>query len=260
MATKIPWTQATWNWVTGCTKVGEACRHCYAERLSHRLASMKHTREKYRGVTSDWEWTGLVRCHDDVLATVPRERLIFVNSMSDTFHGAVPAITIRTALNIASTHPEKMFLFLTKRPKRAADLDLDWPDNCAVGGSIWDQPSADAMIPEILRVKSRMHFVSIEPMLGPIECSGRRRRSGSAGIEWVIVGCESGPKRRPMDIDWARSVRDQCVAAGVPFFLKQAEIDGTLVKMPALDGQVWDQMPEWRTGGNRRLGDAVRDA
>lgn len=237
----IEWTQATWNPVTGCTKVSPGCAHCYAETWA----------ERWRGVPGHPFEQGFDLQLRPERLKLPlswkRPRLVFVNSMSDLFHEAVPAGFIAEAfetMRLASWHT---FQVLTKRPERALQLaaELPWPANVWMGTSVENQRWTSRV--EILRtIPAQTRFLSCEPLLGPI-------RVELAGIDWVICGGESGPRARRMDPDWARSLRDQCVAAGVPFFFKQwgaFSPDGRRVGKGRagrdLDGRTWDEMPALR--------------
>ncbi|MBI3976991.1 MAG: phage Gp37/Gp68 family protein [Chloroflexi bacterium] len=229
----IEWTQATWNPVTGCTKVSPGCKHCYAERLARRLQAMGNPRYAH-----GFKLT----LHED-LVDLPlrwqRPRTIFVNSMSDLFHESLPISFIQAVFSTMQLAHWHTFQILTKRAERLAELapDLLWPTNVWMGVSIERQDyawRADCL----RRVPASVRFLSCEPLLGPLHLD-------LTGIHWVIVGGESGPDARPMGLDWARSIRDQCETLGVSFFLKQ--LGGVLDKRgkdrAVLDGQLWRQMP-----------------
>lgn len=322
---RIEWTDATWNPVTGCSKVSAGCAHCYAERLDRRFRP-------------DWRpWTAAnaahnVRLHPERLDEPLRwrkPRRVFVNSMSDLFHELVPFEFIDRVFAVMAVCREHTFQVLTKRPARMLEYltshagggrhvwpaaqaielpygrhkpETRWPlPNVWLGVSVEDQRAADERIPMLLRTPAAVRFLSCEPLLGPVDLSGYlgliRGSSGryipimdevaaamvdaespGAGtttlqdirrLHWVIVGGESGPGARPMHPDWARSLRDQCVAAGVPFFFKQrgewtwdfpAGLNlsrrqeryfggvhfyrvGTARAGRELDGRTWDEMP-----------------
>ncbi|MCI0527392.1 MAG: phage Gp37/Gp68 family protein, partial [Nitrospira sp.] len=206
----IEWTDATWNPVTGCSKVSPGCKNCYADRLAFRLQAMGNAR--YR---NGFE----VTLHPDQLSLPLRwlqPRRIFVNSMSDLFHESVPFEFIRHALEVMAEAHWHQFQILTKRAERLEALSpkLPWPKNVWQGVSI---ESADYTwrIRHLKKVPASIRFLSIEPLLGPI------KRLPLRGISWVIVGGESGPGHRPMSPSWVRDIRDQCQNAGVPFFFKQ---------------------------------------
>lgn len=213
----IEWTDATWNPVSGCTKVSSGCAHCYAERISKRWG---------RDFSK-------VELHPDRLE-LPlhwrKPRMIFVNSMSDLFHENVPPNFIHRVYRVMEKCPQHTFQILTKRPERAVDFyggtsgaGLSAPPlrNVWLGTSIEDQKTADERIMHLLVCPAAIRFLSVEPMLGPIRLLLKWEADGPALLDWVIVGGESGPGARPMHPDWVRSVRDQCKAAGVPFFFKQ---------------------------------------
>jgi protein gp37 len=269
---KIQWTDATWNPVTGCTRVSEGCTHCYAERDSARWSDAGS--KKYSGVArrtdSGPRWTGKVRLHPEVLAEpfrYKKPKRIFVCSMSDLFHPDVPFEFIDQVFAVMALCPQHTFQVLTKRPERMAqytDAEVMWSADCIheevkeltgesyvvgewpmpnvwLGTSCEDQATADQRIPHLLQCPAAVRFLSLEPLLGPIDLTPqllmqhaqtvRRVQRGQMpwdapaeqhpSIHWVIVGGESGPGARPMHPDWARSIRDQCQAAGVPFFFKQ---------------------------------------
>jgi protein gp37 len=268
---KIDWCDAVWNPVVGCKKVSAGCKNCYAERMALRLAAMG--RPEYLEVTGRG-WTGHAKCLPERLDEPlqwKKPRRIFVNSMSDLFHEDVPDEFIAAVWMRMLSAYWHTFIILTKRPERMAELvpkifynqienQLHIAENVQLGVSVEDQATADERIPWLLKTPAAVRLVSVEPMLGPVYIelmpnalyeSGMpfywQRMNldgpGGGGIDWIIAGCESGPNARPAEIDWFRSLRDQCVGAGVPFFLKQMKMDGKLVKMPALDRQVWAQCP-----------------
>jgi protein gp37 len=228
----IEWTEATWNPVTGCTKISPGCKFCYAERMAKRLKAMGQYR--YRNEFK-------VTLQPDAVA-VPlswkKPRTIFVNSMSDLFHERVPLDYIRRCFDVMERSPQHTFQVLTKRPDRTALLapDLPWPPNVWMGTSV-ENSDYLGRIAEIARVPAAIRFLSIEPLLGPIH------NLQLDGIGWVIVGGESGPGARPMREDWVVEIRDQCLASGTPFFFKQW--GGTNKKRTGrrLQGRTWDEMP-----------------
>ena len=313
MATRssIEWTEATWNPVTGCTRVSPGCDNCYAVGMSRRLAAMGQA--KYEGLINPGKehFNGVVKLHEAALE-IPLKRkkptMYFVNSMSDLFHKDVPDQFINGVFAVMAMCPQHTFQVLTKRPKRAAlymaavqaEIDSDdadgsisfirskiahafryvskelcgdpfwmnaplllwdnsdapaecertpgWPlPNVWLGTSVEDQKAANARIPHLLRCPAHVRFLSCEPLLGPVRLdqipTGDRGVTVNAltgvpydwdyeqympddadvgrTINWIIAGGESGTKARPMHPDWARLLRDQCRAAGVPFFFKQ---------------------------------------
>lgn len=238
---KIEWCDRVWNPVTGCTRVSPGCDNCYAIRQSHRFSAVPG---KFSGTTQETEhgidWSGKVTCHEDLLDMPLRWRKpsrIFVNSMSDLFHDDVPVEFIRKVLHLATVCSRHTFMILTKRPLRMKLVMTKWSEdfNCVLrniwlGVSCENQAMADQRIPHLLKTPAAVRFVSYEPALGPIHIGkyfekpitiyGGLKEFPPA-IDWVICGGESGPGARPMHPDWARSVRDQCKAAGVAYFFKQ---------------------------------------
>ena len=229
---KIEWTQITWNPVTGCTKVSEGCRHCYAERMAKRLQAMGNAR-----YVNGFK----VTLHDD-LVDLPRRirqpRVIFVNSMSDLFHEKVPADFIRRVFDTMRACPQHTFQVLTKRSKRLRELapDLPWPCQVWIGVSVEDKRVLHR-IADLRAVPAQVRFLSCEPLIGPLD------ELPLDGISWVIVGGESGPGARPMNKGWVRSIRRQCRDAGVRFFFKQWGGARKDLNGRELDGRTYDEMP-----------------
>ncbi len=228
----IEWTDATWNPVTGCTKVSPGCKNCYAERLALRLQAMGNLR--YRNGFA-------VTLHPDQLDLPIRwlqPRRIFVNSMSDLFHEAVPEEFIRQVFDVMTKAHWHIFQILTKRAERLAALAprLPWPENVWQGVSV-ENGCYTWRIAYLRRVPAAVRFLSLEPLLGPIP------RLELDGIHWVIVGGESGPRHRPMDPAWVRPIRKQCLTAGIPFFFKQWGGRTSKAGGRRLDGRIWDEMP-----------------
>lgn len=236
----IEWCEATWNPVTGCSKVSQGCKHCYAEREWPRLAAPSAKPNIYTGR----EFTD-VRCHQEKL-DIPlrwrKPRRIFVNSMSDLFHEDVLDSFIFQVLDVIDQAPQHVFQILTKRPQRAVDVmggtsgvGLNSPPlrNLWLGVSCEDQATADERIPLLLQTPAAVRWVSAEPLLGPIDLWPWIKINQPSRwpkhayiprgpfIDWIVAGGESGPQARPMHPDWVRAIRDQCQAAGVPFFFKQ---------------------------------------
>ncbi len=232
----IEWTDATWNPVTGCSKVSPGCKNCYAERLAARLQAMGNPRYK-NGFTTT--------LHFDQL-TLPlrwaQPRQIFVNSMSDLFHEAVPDDYILRVFETMVKADWHVFQILTKRAERLAEIapKLPWPDNVWQGVSI-ENADYTWRIAHLVKVPAAVRFLSVEPLLGPIP------KLPLKGISWVIVGGESGPDFRPVNAEWVRQIRDQCLRAKVPFFFKQW--GGLTPKAGGrrLDRRLWDQMPVVRS-------------
>jgi protein gp37 len=229
----IEWTDATWNPVTGCSKVSPGCKNCYAERLAARLKAMGNPR-----YSNGFE----VTLHNDQL-TLPlrwkQPRKIFVNSMSDLFHESVPNDFIFQAFDIMKKASWHRFQILTKRAQRLAQLapQLPWPPNVWQGVSV---ESADYTfrIGSLVKVPAAVRFISVEPLLGPI------KNLPLDGISWVIVGGESGPNYREVDAGWVRGIRDQCLRAHVPFFFKQWGGITSKARGRKLDRRIWSEMPQ----------------
>ena len=229
---KIEWTEVTWNPVTGCTKISHGCKRCYAERMSARLQAMGM--EKYRNGFA-------VTTHESVLRqplTWKKPRLVFVNSMSDLFHKSVPTEFIQSVFDVMNEASQHTFQVLTKRPNRARQLSgkVNWTPNIWMGTSVESERWLDRI--EILKgTGAQVKFLSLEPLLGSLP------NLDLEGIDWVIVGGESGPGARVMETDWVREIRDKCLASDVPFFFKQW--GGVFKKRNGrvLDGRTWEQMP-----------------
>jgi protein gp37 len=228
----IEWTESTWNPVTGCTKVSQGCRNCYALRDWPRLSANPQTVYFGRAFTD-------VQCHDDRLGQPlewKKPRRIFVNSMSDLFHAAVPDGFIAGVFSTMMLADQHTYQILTKRPERMRAFlhSREWapPAHIQIGVSCEDQMTWEERVPELLAIPAAVKFVSLEPLLGQIDARGRTSKDQQisippasdwplAGLQWVIVGGESGPAARPMSPAWARWLRDQCEIARVPFFFKQ---------------------------------------
>ncbi len=228
----IEWTEMTWNPVTGCTKISQGCKHCYAERMATRLHAMGS--ERYRNGFR-------LTLHHDLIElpkTWKKPRVVFVNSMSDLFHEDVPADFIRRIFETMEACPQHTFQVLTKRSERLRKLgpSLPWPSNVWMGVSVENAP-ATKRIPDLLSVPGQVRFLSCEPLIGPLE------NLPLNGIHWVIVGGESGPGARRMNTEWAKSIHRQCRQVGVPFFFKQwggirKDMTGRM-----LYGRTYDEMP-----------------
>ena len=228
----IEWTDATWNPVTGCTKVSQGCKHCYALRFA----------ERFRGVVGHPFEDGFdLTLHEDRL-NLPlawkESRRIFVNSMSDLYHERVPEAFVRSVFETMVRARWHTFQVLTKRARRLRELgdSLPWASNIWQGVSV-EREDVAWRIDELRRVPAEVRFLSLEPLIGPLDSLDIR------GIHWVIVGGESGPGARPMQKSWVTSIRDQCRRAAVPFFFKQW---GGVQKHRTgreLDGKTWDQFP-----------------
>jgi protein gp37 len=287
-ATKIEWADATWNPTSGCTAISEGCQNCWAKRMANRQRGRN-------GYPADDPFR--VTFHPDRLDEPlgwKKPRRIAVSLMGDLFHGDVPDEWIDKVFAIMTLATQHTFLVLTKRPERLAEYlaspdnyllvaggagDVSnrrvWPGwplpNVWLGTSVENQQAADERIPWLMKCPVAVRFLSMEPLLGPVELSSVPQRESlerydGRPLDWVIVGGESGPGARPMHPDWVRSIRDQCQAASVPFFFKQwgewlpldqgcgcnnSEVESDAIahvgKKAAgrlLDGRQWDEMPE----------------
>lgn len=228
---KIEWTDATWNPVTGCTKISPGCKNCYAERFA----------ERWRGIPGHAYEQGFdLKLWPERLKQPQawkRPRIIFVNSMSDLFHADVPLAFIQKVFATMGEATQHTFQILTKRAERLEELAplINWPANVWMGVSVENQDYA-WRVDHLRTIPAAIRFLSVEPLLGPVELD-------LTNIDWVIVGGESGPGARPMDIQWVRGVHMQCKAQKVPFFFKQW---GGFQKKKAgrtLDGRTWDELP-----------------
>jgi len=265
--TKIEWATHSWNPVTGCTPVSEGCQNCYAQRMANRLRGRC-------GYPADDPFR--VTLHPERLGEPLRWRKpsrVFVCSMGDLFHPDVQPIWLSMIFNVIRECPQHTFMVLTKRPEIALEhlgnamlQPYFGLPNLWIGVTAENQQRADERIPILLQIPAAVRFISVEPMLGPIRlqrdwlmCPGgaeyghgmslTRVHAGGCcdrhpRIHWVICGSESGPNHRKTKIEWIRDLREQCISANVPFFLKQMEINGRMVKMPELDGKIWAQFPE----------------
>ena len=231
-ASRIEWTEATWNPVTGCSKCSSGCKNCYAERMATRLRAMGQP--KYRNGFR-------VTVHPRALP-VPiawrKPRMVFVNSMSDLFHEKVPDDFIMQVFEVMSDACWHTFQILTKRPHRLEELNgsIRWPTNVWMGVTVEEGAYTDRLEP--LRASdAAVKFVSFEPLLGSIS------DPDLDGIDWAIVGGESGPGARAIELQWVLDIRDACVRKSVPFFFKQW---GGVRKTKAgrlLEGREWNQLP-----------------
>jgi len=241
VSTKIQWTDETWNPVTGCTKISPGCAHCYADRMAKRLAGRC-------GYPADEPFR--VTLHPNRLDQPLRwkkPRRVFVCSMGDLFHEDVPRPFIGEIWGVMASTPGNTFQILTKRPARMRQWVQDLHEwvhaeqpltNAWLGVTAEDQQRADERIPLLLQTPAAVRFVSVEPMLGhidlkdwgvpPLEWTIDTTRL----LNWVIIGCESGPNRRPMKLEWAIDLVRQCKAAGVACFVKQLDIDGRVSHDP----------------------------
>lgn len=248
----IEWTHSTWNPVVGCTMVSAGCANCYAERMARRLAAMAAAaagRGASPGRTGNYlpvinargRWSGKLfldwNALDDPLRW-RKPRRVFVNSMSDLFHEDVPLDFIQRLFEVMNRCRQHEFQVLTKRPHIAAKLSkaLTWTPNIWLGASV-ENTAVLHRIEFLRQTGAAIKFLSLEPLLGPLT------HLPLAGLDWVIVGGESGPGARPLRPEWVRQIRNQCVTAGVPFFFKQWGGVNKRATGRALDGQTWDQLP-----------------
>jgi len=228
----IEWTEMTWNPVTGCTKVSQGCKNCYAERMTKRLTAMGS--DRYRNGFR-------VTLHPDSL-DAPRKwkqgRVVFVNSMSDLFHNDIPLPYIQRVFDTMRDCSHHTFQVLTKRSERLAELSssLPWPDNVWMGVSVEDSRVMHR-VADLQKVPSTLRFLSLEPLIGPLDDIPLK------GIHWVIVGGESGPRARPMKKEWVSSILRQCRSARVPFFFKQWGGIRKDLTGRTLNGRIYDEMP-----------------
>lgn len=232
---KIEWTEATWNPVSGCSKVSSGCLNCYAERMAYRLQKMGNP--NYRNGFD-------VTLHPHLLEAPlswKRSRLVFVNSMSDLFHEEVSVEFIQQVFDTMRRAHWHTFQVLTKRSERLVDLapSLAWPSNVWMGVSVEDSDVV-GRIDHLRKVGSAVRFLSLEPLLGPLPDLNLR------GIHWVIVGGESGPGARLMEPSWVSDIKEQCKNSQVPFFFKQW--GGVFKKRNGrkLEGKTWDELPQRR--------------
>lgn len=280
--TDIEWTHRhgtrgeVWNPSTGCDRISPGCDGCYALTMARRLKGMGSAKYQTDG---DPRTSGPgfgVAVHPDLLDLPYRwrkPRTVFVNSMSDLFHARVPVEFIRQVFAVMATTPQHTYQILTKRASRLASLapSLHWPSNVWMGVSV-ENAAQLHRVDDLRTVPAAVRFISAEPLLGPLD------GLDLDGLDWVIVGGESGPKARPMNPAWPRMLRDQCISASVPYFFKQwgewvdlgealdwglrpggeirAYPGGMLVKRVGkraagrrLDGRTWDEYPAPRAVG-----------
>ncbi|MBA2527493.1 MAG: phage Gp37/Gp68 family protein [Pyrinomonadaceae bacterium] len=235
MGTKsnIEWTEATWNPVTGCTKISPGCDHCYAERLAMRLQAMGQSNYA----------NGFKLTAQEHMLELPLKwktsQVIFVNSMSDLFHRDVPAQYIHKVFDVMNLAHWHRYQILTKRSLRLLRLNpsLNWQPHVWMGVSV-ESKEYTFRIDHLRDTSAHVKFLSLEPLLAPLP------NLNLQDIDWVIVGGESGPGARLMRREWVLEIRDQCIAAGVPFFFKQW--GGTNKKKSGrlLESRTWDEMPQ----------------
>lgn len=242
----IEWTESTWNPVAGCNVISPGCTNCYAMRMAARLQFMGQV--KYKGTTRKSggrpKWTGKINL-DYKSLEIPKKwkkgRLIFVNSMADLFHDDISSDFISKVFSVMNSTPQHTFQVLTKRAERLEELakGLNWTPNIWMGVSV-ESAEYKWRINHLLRSGAAIKFLSLEPLLAPL--SNLKLK----GIDWAIVGGESGPGARPMQADWVRSIRNQCIRNDVAFHFKQWGGTNKKKNGRTLDGRTWDELPKRR--------------
>jgi protein gp37 len=229
---KIEWTESTWNPITGCTKISQGCKNCYAERMAHRLKAMGNPSYK----------KGFELTLQEHLLERPlrwkKPQMVFVNSMSDLFHQDVPLEFIHKIFNVMENAHWHTFQILTKRSSRLLELnsEIDWPENIWMGVSV---ESADYKyrIDNLRKTNAYIKFLSLEPLLSSLG------NLNLTNIDWVIVGGESGPRSRPIAKEWVLEIKDQCQKNNTPFFFKQWGGVNKKKNGRLLENRTWDDMP-----------------
>jgi protein gp37 len=229
----IEWTEMTWNPTTGCSKISAGCKFCYAEIMSKRLKAMGI--EKYK---DNFE----VRTHEEALKipyTWKNSKVVFVNSMSDLFHEEISLEFIQKVFKVMNENPQHVFQVLTKRAERLLELHnkLKWTHNIWMGVSV-ENNKFKKRIDCLRKINARVKFLSLEPLIGPLG------KINLDGIDWVIVGGESGHKPRPMDAEWVIDIQEQCSKNQVAFFFKQWGGKNKKANGRVLNGRTYDEMPE----------------
>jgi protein gp37 len=267
--TQIEWADGTFNGWWGCARVSPACQNCYAETFDRRLGGSHWGVGRPRRVFGDEHWAQPLKWNAKAAASGVRRR-IFCSSMSDIFDAEAPPGALARLWNLIRETPNLDWLLLTKRPERiAASLPADWGNgwpNVWLGTTVENQKYADLRLPQLLAIPAVVHFISAEPLLGPLELrrflqpaewSSPRFSARATRLTWVIGGGETGARARPLQLEWIRGLRDQCVESGTPFHFKQwgdhgpgADGLARLGKKRAgreLDGRTWDQLPVLRS-------------
>ncbi len=227
--TKISWTEHSWNPITGCSKISDGCRRCYAEKMTKRLTAMGQP--KYRNGFN-------VKVHPDVLnepMKLKKPSLVFVCSMSDLFHKDVPDEFIIQVFDVMKNAKQHTFQVLTKRSERMKQMNLDWQDNIWAGVTV-ENDKVYHRIDDLLETDAAVKYLSVEPYIGKVNIADKN-------VDWVIAGGESGPGSQPVNPEWVRSLRDQCIDGNIPFFFKQWGGRNTKKLGSELDGKTWKQYP-----------------
>ena len=273
---KIEWTHHTFNPWWGCAKVSPACKHCYAETWAKRVGSQVWGRDSERRFFSDNHWNDPLRWNGEA-ETAGERRRVFCASMADVFERRAELNPWRERLwEVIKSTPMLDWLLLTKRPQNILSMSPwgeNWPDNVWLGTTVETQTWAEKRLPILLSIPARVRFLSCEPLLGPLDLSKFTGNAELAGINWVIAGGESGPHSRPMNPEWVRDLRNQCLDSEIAFHFKQwghwapeellSENQKKVItlggsRMAAvgkgkagrwLDGQTWDELPNLRKNG-----------
>jgi protein gp37 len=238
----IEWTEATWNPTTGCDRTSPGCDRCYALTLAKRLKAMGLSKYQNDGdPRTSGPGFGLTM-HPEVLQLPSRwgaARTVFVNSMSDLFHEAVPLAFIDQVFTVMASTPQHTYQVLTKRSRRLAKIagSLEWPQNVWMGVSV-ENDRYTFRADHLRQVQAPVRFLSVEPMLGRVPSLSLD------GIQWVIAGGESGPGARPLREEWLKDLRDRCRERGVPFFFKQWGGRTPKAGGREFEGRTWDELPE----------------
>ncbi|RPE08679.1 phage Gp37/Gp68 family protein [Chitinophaga lutea] len=231
-SSRIEWTEMTWNPTTGCDKISAGCKYCYAEVMAKRLQAMGI--DKYKDAFK-------LSLHEDAI-NIPYSwkspKIVFVNSMSDLFHKDVPLEFIKKVFHVMNDNPQHVFQVLTKRSDILLKYskELKWSHNIWMGVSVEDSRVVER-VNDLRKTKARIKFLSCEPLIGPIP------KINLKGIDWVIVGGESGRKARPMDVEWVLDIQAQCEKADVKFFFKQWGGVNKKKSGRVLNGRTYDDMP-----------------
>jgi len=232
---KIEWTETTWNPLTGCSKISTGCKNCYAEKMALRLKAMK---------SANYENGFKLTCHPDTLG-IPfswsKPKMVFVNSMSDLFHEDVPALFIKKVFEVMGIASQHQYQILTKRSEILLKMNasLRWMDNIWMGVSV-ETSDYQFRIEHLKQTDAKIKFISFEPLLNDIG------QVNLDGIDWVIVGGESGPGARPIKKEWVLNLQHQCNEKNIAFFFKQWGGANKKKNGRLLDGKLWSQMPESR--------------